>query len=64
MKYLAGRALQENVKMFLQAGSSAPVFQVLSLAGRIAYVRWHNKNRGLVTVDGKAGYVLRSELAV
>lgn len=52
----------ENVKMFLQAGTSTPVMHVLSSTDRIEFVRRHNKQWDLILVDGKAGYVLHSEI--
>lgn len=53
---------QENIKMFLQAGTSTPVLQVLSSKDHITHIRRHNKDWELVQVNGKAGYVLRSEI--
>ena len=53
----------ENVKMFLQAATSTEVIETLSPTDRVAFVRKHNAQWGLVTVNGKAGYVLLSELA-
>lgn len=55
---------QENVKMFLQAGTSTPVLQVLSATDKITFIRRHNTTWDLVQVNGKPGYVLRSEIAI
>ena len=54
---------QENVKMFLQAGTSTPVVKVLNSADKITFVRRHNQTWDLVAVNGVPGYVLRSEIA-
>lgn len=55
---------QEHVKMFLQAGTSTPVLQVLSSTDKITFIRRHNMTWDLVHVNGKPGYVLRSEIAI
>jgi hypothetical protein len=55
--------IHENVKMFQQAGTSAPVVQVLSSSDKITFVRSLNQTWDLVVVNDKPGYVLRSEMA-
>ncbi|WP_026462500.1 SH3 domain-containing protein [Adhaeribacter aquaticus] len=53
----------ENVKMFQQAGTSTAVLQTLSTTDKVEYVRKHNAHWAIVTANGKAGYVLLSEIA-
>jgi len=53
----------ENVKMFQQAATSTAVLETLNTTDRIAFVRKHNAQWGIVTINGKTGYVLLSELA-
>lgn len=52
-----------NVKMFQQAGTSTPVLEVISTSDRVEFIRRHNDNWAIVAINGKAGYVLYSELA-
>ena len=52
----------ENVKMFRQAATSTEVVETLNPSDRVAFVRKHNAQWAIVTVNGKAGYVLLSEL--
>ncbi len=52
----------ENVKMFQQAGTSTEVLETLNTADRVQFVRKHNAQWGIVTVNGKTGYVLLTEL--
>jgi uncharacterized protein YgiM (DUF1202 family) len=53
----------ENVKMFQQAGTSTEVLETLNTSDRVQFIRKHNAQWGIVMVNGKAGYVLLSELA-
>ncbi len=53
----------ENVKMFRQAGTSTEVLETLSTSDKVEFVRKHNSQWAIVTVNGKAGYVLLSEIA-
>lgn len=53
----------ENVKMFRQAGTSTEVLETLSTSAKVDFLRKHNSQWALVTVNGKAGYVLLSEIA-
>jgi hypothetical protein len=51
-----------NVKMFQQAGTSTPVLEIISITDRVEFIRRHNEQWALVAINGKAGYVLLSEL--
>jgi uncharacterized protein YgiM (DUF1202 family) len=53
----------ENVKMFQQAATSTAVLETLNTNDRVEFVRKHNAQWGIITVNGKTGYVLLSELA-
>ena len=53
----------ENVKMFQQAATSTNVVDTLSPTDRVQVLRQHNAQWAIVTVNGKTGYVLLSELA-
>jgi len=53
----------ENVKMFQQPGTSTEVLETLSTSDKVEFVRKHNAQWGIVSVNGKTGYVLLSEIA-
>ena len=53
----------ENVKMFQQAGTSTNVLATLNASDYVTFVRQHNAQWAIVTVNGQAGYVLMSEIA-
>jgi len=53
----------DNVKMFRQAGTSTEVIETLNTADKVEFIRKHNAQWGIVTVNGKTGYVLLSEIA-
>ena len=53
----------ENVKMFQQPGTSAAILETIATTDRVELLRKWNAHWALVTVNGKAGYVLLSELA-
>jgi len=53
----------ENVKMFQQAATSTQVLETLNTTDRVQLVRKHNTQWAIVTVNGKTGYVLLTELA-
>jgi hypothetical protein len=52
----------ENVKMFQQAGTSTAIIETIGTTDRVEFIRRFNKNWALVMVNGKAGYVLLSEI--
>ncbi|KAA5545077.1 SH3 domain-containing protein [Adhaeribacter rhizoryzae] len=53
----------ENVKMFQQAATSTNVLETLNANDRVQFIRKHNAQWGIITVNGKTGYVLLSELS-
>ena len=57
------QARHENVKMFQQAATSTNVVETLNPTDRVQVLRQHNAQWAIVTVNGKTGYVLLSELA-
>jgi SH3-like domain-containing protein len=59
---LEAQVRHENVKMFKQAGTSTEVLETLSPTNRVEFVRKHNDQWGIVTVNGKTGYILLTEL--
>ena len=56
------KAKHENVKVYLQAGTSAQVVESLKSTDEVTYVREFNKTWSIVQINGKVGYVLTSEL--
>jgi hypothetical protein len=60
---ILAQARQENVKMYLQPGTSAPIIKSLSTQDRIEVVRKFNAQWTIVLVDDQVGYVLHSEIA-
>ena len=52
----------EQVKMFLQPGTSTPVLESLSTNDRVELIKKWNSNWALVRVNDKVGYILYSEL--
>ncbi|QNF32232.1 hypothetical protein HUW51_05615 [Adhaeribacter swui] len=63
MKTTPVQVRNDNVKMFKQAGTSTPILETLTTTDRVELVRKFNKEWAIVVVNGKAGYVLISELA-
>jgi hypothetical protein len=59
---ILAQARQDNVKMYLQPGTAAPIVKALSTQDRIEVVRKFNAQWTIVVVDGQVGYVLHSEL--
>ena len=62
-KVMLAQPLQENVKVFLQAGTSTAIIEVLSTTDRVEVIRRHNQQWDLVRINDKAGYVLHAEIA-
>ncbi|GEO05637.1 hypothetical protein AAE02nite_33010 [Adhaeribacter aerolatus] len=60
---IEAQARHENVQMFQQAATSTTVLGTLNATDRIQFVRKHNAQWGIITVNGKTGYVLLSELS-
>ena len=56
------QARHENVKMFQQPGTSTTVLETLTTSDKVTFVRKHNAQWAIVTVNGKTGYVLLSEI--
>ena len=56
------RPRTDNVKVYQQAGTSAPVLDSLQASEQVTLVRKYNALWSIVLVDGKPGYVLTSEL--
>jgi uncharacterized protein YgiM (DUF1202 family) len=52
----------DNVKMYSQPGTSTEVLKSLLSTDEVVVVRKHNNQWMIVSVDGKVGYVLASEL--
>lgn len=61
-KAVLAQPLQENVKVFLQAGTSTAIVEVLSTNDRVEVIRRHNKLWDIVSINGKVGYVLHAEI--
>ncbi|WP_026462502.1 SH3 domain-containing protein [Adhaeribacter aquaticus] len=61
-EFTLAKVRHENVRMFQQAGTSTTVVQTLSTTDKIEYVRMYNDEWAIVMVNGKAGYVLVSEI--
>ena len=59
---ILAQARQDNVKMYQQPGTAAPILKSLSTQDRIEVVRKFNTQWTIVVVDGQVGYVLHSEL--
>lgn len=51
-----------NVKMFQQPGTSTSIIETITTADRVELIRKWNASWSLVSVNGKVGYVLHSEL--
>ncbi len=56
-------ARYENVKMYLQPGTSTKVLRSLTSTDELVVVRKYNSLWTIVFIDGEAGYMLTSELA-
>ena len=52
----------DNVKMYAQPGTSTSIVKSLMSTDEVQVIRKHNNQWTIVTVDGKVGYVLTSEL--
>lgn len=52
----------DNVKMFQQAGTATPILETISTSDKVEFVRKFNANWAIVSVNGKTGYVLLTEL--
>lgn len=61
-KYLHAEAISDGVKMYRQAGTCTEILMSLKTTDRIEFKRKLNSHWSIVTVDGKVGYVLHSEL--
>jgi SH3-like domain-containing protein len=51
-----------NIKLFQQAGTSTPVLATISSTDEVEFVRKYENDWAVVTVNGKTGYVLISEI--
>ena len=58
------RVNANEVKMYRQPGTSSDLVKSLNSTDEIIVLRQHNANWSIVSVNGKAGYVLSSELIV
>jgi uncharacterized protein YgiM (DUF1202 family) len=56
------RVSAENVKMYIQAGTSTQVLRSLTSTDEVMVIRPHNNYWSIVSVEGQVGYVLTSEL--
>jgi uncharacterized protein YgiM (DUF1202 family) len=56
------KAKHENVKVYTQAGTSTEIVASLQSTDEVTFVRKFNKTWSIIQVNGKAGYVLTSEL--
>ena len=56
------RPRTDNVKVYVQPGTSAEVVQSMKSTEEVTYVRKFNKAWSIVLVNGKPGYMLTSEL--
>lgn len=52
----------DNVKMYAQPGTSTSIVKSLMSNDEVQIIRKHNNQWTIVTVEGKVGYVLTSEL--
>ena len=59
---MAVQVKNDNVKMFLQPGTSTPIIETISTADKVELIRKWNANWALVKVNDKVGYVVYSEL--
>ncbi len=55
-------ARYNNVKIFQQASTSTAVIETVNTTDKVEFIRKHNSNWAIVSVNGKAGYVLLSEI--
>ncbi len=56
------QAKYDNIKMFQQAGTSTPIIETITTTDRVELIRKWNAHWALVSVNGKVGYVVYSEL--
>ncbi|MDQ4139985.1 MAG: SH3 domain-containing protein [Bacteroidota bacterium] len=56
------QARYENIKMFMQPGTSTPVIETITTADRVELIKKWNTHWALVKVNDKVGYVVYSEL--
>ncbi|QMU26931.1 hypothetical protein [Adhaeribacter radiodurans] len=56
------QAKYENIKMFMQPGTSTPIIETITIADRVELIRKWNSHWALVKVNDKVGYVVYSEL--
>lgn len=62
-KVSISRITGENVKMYRQPGTAAEVILSLNNSEEVELIRRHNARWSIVSVAGKTGYVLTSELS-
>jgi hypothetical protein len=56
------RAKNDNVKLYLQAGTASATLDSLQTTATVTYIRKFNQHWSIVQVNGHVGYVLTSEL--
>ncbi|PSR54840.1 hypothetical protein AHMF7605_15680 [Adhaeribacter arboris] len=57
------QARYENIKMFMQPGTSTPIIETITTADRVELIKKWNTHWALVRVNDKVGYVVYSELS-
>ncbi len=62
INFTYAQAISDGVKMYRQAGTCTEVLMSLRTTDKIEFRRKLNSHWSIVTVDGKVGYVLHSEL--